>query len=162
MYSYGPPDMAKQMQDDQLEHTCSSYVRIREVAVKTCQRRWTIGRSGERGSGISVLAVRHDDDHHHQIEKHQAIIEYMDSISRNSSALMTNKPTKWNDANKKHTYLNGWPKERPQWSKNTPKQLQTNNVPTHDVENTNVKKKGKGLLLANKPWIIPWGTERIL
>ena len=29
---------------------------------KTCQRRWTIGRSGERGSGISVLAARHDDD----------------------------------------------------------------------------------------------------
>ena len=25
-------------------------------------RRWTIGRSGERGSGIFVLAARHDDD----------------------------------------------------------------------------------------------------
>ena len=34
----------------------------RDVALKTCQRRWTIGRSGERGSGISVLAARHDDD----------------------------------------------------------------------------------------------------
>ena len=33
-----------------------------DVALKTCQRRWTIGRSGERGSGISVLAARHDDD----------------------------------------------------------------------------------------------------
>ena len=44
------------------EHTFRSYVRIREVALKTCQRRWTIGRSGERGSGISVLAARHDDD----------------------------------------------------------------------------------------------------
>ena len=30
--------------------------------VKTCQRRWTIGRSGRRGSGISVLAARPDDD----------------------------------------------------------------------------------------------------
>ena len=30
--------------------------------MKTCQRRWTIGRSGERGSGISVLAAQHDDD----------------------------------------------------------------------------------------------------
>ena len=29
MYSYGPPHMAKQKQDDQLEHTYSSYVRIR-------------------------------------------------------------------------------------------------------------------------------------
>ena len=26
-------------QDDQLEHTYSSYVRIRDVAQKTCQRR---------------------------------------------------------------------------------------------------------------------------
>ena len=54
--------MAGQKQDDQLEHTSSSYVRIRDVALKTCQRRWTTGRSGERGSGISVLVARHDDD----------------------------------------------------------------------------------------------------
>ena len=62
MYSYGHPHMAGQKLDDQLEHTLSSYVRIRDVALKTCQRRWTIGISGERGSGISVPAVRHDDD----------------------------------------------------------------------------------------------------
>ena len=63
MYSYGPPHMAEQKQDDQLQHTYSSYVRIRDVALKTCQRRWTIGRSGEGGSGISVLAARQDDDY---------------------------------------------------------------------------------------------------
>ena len=62
MYSYGPPHMAGQKQDDQLEHTFSSYVRIRDVALKTCQKRWMIGRSGERGSGISMQAARHDDD----------------------------------------------------------------------------------------------------
>ena len=62
MYSYGPPHMAEQKQDDQLEHTYSSYVGIQDVALKTCQRRWTIGGSIERGSGISVLAARHDDD----------------------------------------------------------------------------------------------------
>ena len=62
MYSYGPPHMAGQKQDDQLEHTFSSYERIRDVALKTYQSRWTIGRSGERGTGISVLAARHDDD----------------------------------------------------------------------------------------------------
>ena len=62
MYSYGPPHMAEQKQDDQLEHTYSSYVRIRDVALKTCRKRWTIGRSGKRGSRISVLAARHDDD----------------------------------------------------------------------------------------------------
>ena len=56
------PHMAKQNQDDQLEHTYSSYVRIRNVALRTCQRGWMIGRSGERVSGISVLAARHDDD----------------------------------------------------------------------------------------------------
>ena len=62
MYSYGPLHMAKQKQDDQLEYTFSSYVTIRDVALKTWQKRWMIGRSGERGSGISVQAARHDDD----------------------------------------------------------------------------------------------------
>ena len=61
-YSYRPPHMVKKKQDDQLEHTYSNYVSIRDVALKTCQRRWMIGRSGERGSGISVLAVWHDHD----------------------------------------------------------------------------------------------------
>ena len=56
------PTYDRAKQDDQLEHTFSSYVRIRDVALKTYQRRWTIGRSGERGSGISVPAARHDDD----------------------------------------------------------------------------------------------------
>ena len=59
---HGPPHMAKQKQDDQLELIYSSYVRIRDVALKTYQKRWMIGRSGERGSGISVLAAWHDDD----------------------------------------------------------------------------------------------------
>ena len=39
MYSYGPPDMTKQKQNDQLEHTYSSYVRIGDVALKTSQSR---------------------------------------------------------------------------------------------------------------------------
>ena len=54
--------MANQKQDDQLEHTYSSYVMIRDVNLKTCQRRWMIGRRGERGAGISELAPRHHDD----------------------------------------------------------------------------------------------------
>ena len=61
MYSYGPPLMAVQKQDDQHEHTFSSYVRIQDVVLKTYLGRWTIGRSGERGSGISMLPARHDD-----------------------------------------------------------------------------------------------------
>ena len=56
------PHMAVQKQDDQHKHTFSSYVRIRDIVLKTCLGWWTIGRSGERGSGISVLPARHDDD----------------------------------------------------------------------------------------------------
>ena len=52
----------REKQDDQLEHTYSSYVRIRDVALKTSQRWWGIRRSGEKGSVISVLTARHDDD----------------------------------------------------------------------------------------------------
>ena len=54
--------MAEQKQDDQHEHTFSNYVRIRDVVQKTYLRRRTIGKKGERGSGISVLPARHDDD----------------------------------------------------------------------------------------------------
>ena len=54
----GPPHMAKQKQDDQLEPTYSSYVKTQDVTLKTCRRRWMIGRSGERWSGISCW--RHD------------------------------------------------------------------------------------------------------
>ena len=48
MYSCGPPHMANQKPDDQLEHTYSSYVMIRDVTLKTCQWRWMIGRCRER------------------------------------------------------------------------------------------------------------------
>ena len=51
------PHIAGQKKDNSLEHTFSSYERIRDIDLKTYQRRWTIGRSGEKGSGISVLAA---------------------------------------------------------------------------------------------------------
>ncbi len=54
--------MAAQKQDDQLERTFSSYVRIQVVVLKTYLVQRTIGRSSERGSGISVLPARDDDD----------------------------------------------------------------------------------------------------
>ena len=54
--------MAAQKQDDQHERTFISYVKIQVVVLKTCLGRWTIGRSGERGSGISVLPAWYDDD----------------------------------------------------------------------------------------------------
>ena len=42
------------------------------------------------------------------------------------------------------------PKQR-----NCPKQLQTHNVPTNDMENINSTNKGINLLLATKPRFVP-------
>ena len=36
MYSYRSPHMAGQKQDNQLKHTYTSYVRLWDVALKTC------------------------------------------------------------------------------------------------------------------------------
>ena len=54
--------MDKQRKDDQLEPTYSSSVPIRDVALKTCQKQWTVEKGGEKGSGISVQMARLDDD----------------------------------------------------------------------------------------------------
>ena len=62
MYLCGPLHMVERKQGDQLEPTYSSSVKIRDVALRTCQKRWTIGRGGEKGSGISVPLARHDDE----------------------------------------------------------------------------------------------------
>ncbi len=59
--------MDVQRQDNQLEHTYSSSVPIRDVDLKTYRKQWTIGRGGERGSGISMLIARHDDDEDNRI-----------------------------------------------------------------------------------------------
>ena len=62
MYSCGPFHMVEQKQHDQLEPTYNSSVLTQDVVLKTCQKQWMIGRGGERGSGISVLMARYDDD----------------------------------------------------------------------------------------------------
>ena len=54
--------MDDQKQDDQLEPTYNSSVPIQDVALKTYRKRWAIEKGGGRGSGISVLMARHDDD----------------------------------------------------------------------------------------------------
>ena len=46
--------------------------------------------------------------------------------------------------------------------KNCPKQLQTHNLPTNEVENINSTNKEGDLLLAKKPQFVPWRTERML
>ena len=58
----GPLHMDDQKQDDQLEPTSNSFVPTQDVALKTYQKQWTIERSGRRGSGISMLMARQDDD----------------------------------------------------------------------------------------------------
>ena len=63
-----PLHMDEQTQDDQLEPTYSSSVPIRDVTLKTCQKQWTIKKSGKRGLGISVLMARHDVDRVYQEE----------------------------------------------------------------------------------------------
>ena len=50
------------MDEQMLEPTYSSSVPIRDVALRTSRKQWTIGRGGERWSGISVLIAWHDDD----------------------------------------------------------------------------------------------------
>ena len=62
MYSCGPLHMAEERQDDQLEHTCSNSVPIWDVALKTCQKQWTVERNGEESSEISVLIAWQDED----------------------------------------------------------------------------------------------------
>ena len=54
--------MADLKQGEHLEPTYSSSVRIRHIVRSTCQKKWTIVKSGERGSGISSLVARQDDD----------------------------------------------------------------------------------------------------
>ena len=62
IYSCGPLHMDEKRQDVQLEPTYSSSVPIQDVALRICRKQWTIGRCGEKGSGISVLIARHHDD----------------------------------------------------------------------------------------------------
>ena len=45
-------------------------------SLKNCQRQWTIGWSGERGPGISVLTARHDDDDDDDDDFIELIINY--------------------------------------------------------------------------------------
>ena len=56
------PSYDRAKQDDELEPTYSSSLRIRDVALRNYRKWWTIGSSGERGPGISVLTARNDDD----------------------------------------------------------------------------------------------------
>ena len=102
----------------------------------------------------------------YQTGKRQAMMEYVVSGSRNSPPwqtstrneyMLTKSTCTWMDNQRKDHIDTKGPKQR-----NRPKQLQTHNVPTNDWENINSTNKGRNLLLANKPWFVPWWTERML
>ena len=61
-YICEPLHVDEQRQDDQLEPTYNSSVRIQDVALKTYWEWRTIKKGGGRGSGRSKLAVWHEDD----------------------------------------------------------------------------------------------------
>ena len=77
MYSCGPIHTDEQRQDDQLEHTYSSSVLIQDVVQKNCLKQWTIEKGGEKGSGISVLMVWHDDDDDYTYRLENCIHNYI-------------------------------------------------------------------------------------
>ena len=54
--------MDDQRQDDELEPTYNSSMPMQDVALKTCRKQWTIEKGRKKGSKISVLMARHDDD----------------------------------------------------------------------------------------------------
>ena len=70
--------------------------------------------------------------------------------------MLTRRTSTWMDDQRKD-YIN----PKGPYQRNCSKQLQTHNVPTIDVENTNSTNKEKDLLFANKPRFVPWRTERM-
>ena len=63
----------------------NSFVRIRDLALRTCQKRWTIGRSGEIGSGILLYFDLRPGQKCHSKVMHRKEVTYSDgSYERNS------------------------------------------------------------------------------
>ena len=77
------------------------------------------------------------------------------TCTRNEQMPTRNTRTRMDDQRKYHIDPEG-PTQR-----NRPKQLQTHNLPTDDVENINSKNTGRDLLLAYSPLIVTWVTERM-
>ena len=91
---------------------------------------------------------------------------YKDIGFKNSLPSTTDWLSKWIDAYKKQTKSNEWQKKRPPWSRKAPKkespqQLQTHNVFTYNVENTNGTNQLGDLGFTNKPPTILRGKERM-
>ena len=82
-------------------------------------------------------------------------LHWWQTSTRNGQMPTRSTCTQMEDERKDHIDPEG-PNQR-----NCPKQLQTLNLPTDDVENINSSNKGRYLLFANKPWIVPWGAQRM-
>ena len=89
-------------QGDQLESTYNGYVRIQAVAQRTCRKWWTIGRSGGRGSGISMLMTWKKKkliNIVHTWWKLKEIIQYTNSIAfDNKREIIRKHFSEWNTA----------------------------------------------------------------
>ena len=101
--------------------------------------------------------LKHGDQKHNE----KAEIKEIRPHSRQTSTRNEQMPTKsirtrMDDQRKDHIDPKG-SKQR-----NRSKLLQTHYLPTDDVENINRSTMGRDLLLANKPRIVPWGTEMML
>ena len=79
-----------------------------------------VRRTGIRTESRNTHRFIHSNTKNIKSEKQRAIMENVDSGSRNSPTFTTEKHSKWTDAYKKDKYLNSWPKDGPHWSKNTP------------------------------------------
>ena len=88
------------------------------------------------------------------------LVQEIHSHSRQTNTRNEQIPTKhtstWLDDQRKDYIDPKGPKQR-----NCSKQLQTDNLPTNDVENSNSTNKRKDLLLAYKPRIVSWRAERM-
>ena len=76
--------------------------------------------------------------------------------STRNEQMPTRRTSTWLDEQMKDYIDPKGPKQR-----TCSKQLQTDNLPTNDVENTNSTNMGKDLQLAHKPWIVHWRIERM-
>ena len=81
MYSNGPLHMAEQKQSDLFDPTSSSSVRIRDVALWTCRKRWMKRRDGERRSEISMLMARQHYYYYYLLKVHISLSTFFQFYS---------------------------------------------------------------------------------
>ena len=98
----------------------------------------------------------------YQIWKRPAMIAYMDSGSKNHlHTWQTSNRNKQMPTRSRRNRLNDQRKDHIDLTLSKEPLQTTHDLPTYDVENTNGTNKGRELRLANKPRIVPQGTDRM-